>query len=565
MKLICLAAVLLATTAVTPVLAADIPAVSKVDAVTVFPSGAEVTRAAEARIMAGEHALVFEGLPGDLMAETIRVEGDALGKIEIGSVDARMVYVGSSDVDAKRKTMEAQIVALQDERQVLDQTITDAEYQKSLMQQLASGAFTAPTKEGEGKSFGATDLGQLLELVGGKLQSLSKLVLDARVRQRQIDQTVNDISNQMAMLAPATQARMRVTVHLAAPAEVTGTFRLKYRIAGAGWQPIYDARLTSPEDGKASKIELVRRAAVTQSTTEEWSDVALTLSTARPVGATAAPDMLPQLIDGYATGRAENSARRDAAKLEAPAPSSEAVDGLSQDAAAGKDDELKKLKEVRQMQAEIEITGFQALYAIPGRVSIDNTGTAKNVRIDTSEIAAKLTARAVPKLDPSAYLTATFTLNGETPLLPGTAMLYRDGVFMGQGYLPLLSPGEETRLGFGADDLIKVKRVEVKRQRGEEGLITTSNIDERAYDITVKNLHGFAIPVTVIDQMPYSAQEDITVEIMPGMTPATAKDFEKKRGVLAWSFDLEPKAEKVLKHGFKVTWPENMEVGMNVN
>ena len=128
-----------------------------------------------------------------------------------------------------------------------------------------------------------------------------------------------------------------------------------------------------------------------------------------------------------------------------------------------------------------------------------------------------------------------------------------------------MSPGEETRLGFGADDLIKVKRVEVKRQRGEEGLITTSNIDERAYDITVKNLHGFAIPVTVIDQMPYSTQEDITVQIMPGMTPATAKDFEKKRGVLAWSFDLEPKAEKVLKHGFKVTWPENMEVGMNVN
>ena len=52
---------------------------------------------------------------------------------------------------------------------------------------------------------------------------------------------------------------------------------------------------------------------------------------------------------------------------------------------------------------------------------------------------------------------------------------------------------------------------------------------------------------------------------MPGMTPPTTKDFEKKRGVLAWSFDLEPKADKVLKHGFKVTWPENMEVGMNVN
>jgi uncharacterized protein (TIGR02231 family) len=224
-----------------------------------------------------------------------------------------------------------------------------------------------------------------------------------------------------------------------------------------------------------------------------------------------------------------------------------------------------KRKEMAQVQAEIEVAGFQALYAIPGRVSVDNTGTAKNVRIDTTGLEAKLSARAVPKLDPNAYLTAAFVLGGETPLLPGTAMLYRDGVFMGQGHLPMLAPGEEAKLGFGADDLIKVKRVEVKRQRGEEGIITTSNVDSRAYDITVKNLHDFVIPVTVLDQMPYSTLEDIVVETLPGMTTPSVKDFEKKRGVLAWNFDLEPKAEKVLKHGFKITWPEDMQVGMTIN
>jgi uncharacterized protein (TIGR02231 family) len=557
-----LAAVLLATTMATPVFAASFPAASKVDAVTVFPSGAEVTRMATATLPAGEHALVFDGLPGDLMPETIRVEGDAAGDVEIGSVDAKLVYVPSSDVDAKRKALEAQVQGLIDERGVLDQAIADAEYQKNLMQQLASGAFTAPSKEGETKSFGAQDLGQLLDLVGGKLQTLSKQVLDARVRQRQIDQQVADLQNQMAMLAPQDQARMQVTVHLAAPAAVSGTFRLRYRINSAGWQPVYDARLTSPGQGKASTIELVRRASVAQSTTEDWTDVALTLSTARPIGATAAPNILPQLIDAYETGRSANYSRRGDASLAAPAPASEALGGVAQDAAK---EEMPEPKKVKQIEAGIETAGFQALYAIPGRVSVDNTGTAKNVRIGTSEIAATLSARAVPKLDPNAYLTAAFVLSGETPLLPGPAMLYRDGVFMGQGGFPLLSPGEETKLGFGVDDLIKVKRVEVKRQRGEEGLISTSNTDIRAYDITVKNLHDFAIPVTVLDQMPYSTQEDIVVETLSGMTPASVKDFEKKRGVLAWSFDLEPKAEKVLKHGFKVTWPENVDVGMNIN
>ncbi len=563
MKLSTLAILFLATTAVTPVTAATIQAQSRIDAVTVFPSGAEVTRAAEAQIMAGEHALVFDGLPGDLMPETIRVEGDALGAVEIGSVDTKLVYVSAADADQQRKSILVQIEALQDERTVLDQTIADAEYQKALMQQLASGAFAQPAKDGTTKSFGADDLGQLLDLVGSKLQLLSKLVLDSRVRQREIDVAVADLNTRLSALAPQGEARTQVTVHLAAPAAVSGTFRIKYRIAGAGWQPIYDARLTSPSKDQPSRIELVRRAAVMQSTTETWTDVALTLSTARPVGATAAPDMLPQQIDGYETGRSANYARRgDAAPLEAPAPASESLAGVAQDAAK---EEMPELKKAKQMEAEVAIAGFQAFYAIPGKVSIDNTGTAKTVRIDTTTIEAKLMARAVPKLDPNAYLTAAFLLPGETPVLPGAAMLYRDGVFMGQGYLPLLSPGEEAKLGFGADDLIKVKRVEVKRQRGEEGLISTSNTDVRAYDITVKNLHDFAMPITVIDQMPYSTVEDITVETLPGMTPATVRDFEKKRGVLAWSFDLDAKAEKLVKHGFKVTWPENMQVGMNLN
>ncbi len=557
-----LALVFLATTAFTPAFAADITATSHIDAVTVFPSGAEIVRVAEAKLEAGEHTLIFEGLPGDLMSETIRVDGTSSGKVEIGSVDSKLVYIPSTDIDSRRKTFEADIQKLQDERTVLDQAISDAEYQKSLMQQLASGMFTRPTKEGETKSFDAADLGQLLDLVGGKLQTLSKLALDSRTRQREIDVKINDIGNQLAQLAPPEQARMRVAVHLAAPAATGGTFRLRYRVSGAGWQPVYDARLTSPVSSKLAKIELVRRAAVVQSTTENWDNVALTLSTARPIGATAAPEIMPQQIARFDDGRVQNyNSKVDS--LNAPLPESQAVGGgeLAADAAKKEKDEEK----VAQLQAQVEVAGFQALYNIPGRVSVDNTGTAKNVRIDTSEIDAKLSATAVPKIDPNAYLSAAFVLTGETPLLPGITMLYRDGVFMGQGYLPMLSPGEEAKLGFGADDLIKVKRVEVKRQIGEEGIITSSNVDARAYDISVKNLHDTMVPVTILDQTPYSEMEDIVIETLPGMTPPTAKDFERKRGVYAWSFELAPKEIKVVKHGFKITWPKDMQVGMNLN
>jgi hypothetical protein len=63
---------------------------------------------------------------------------------------------------------------------------------------------------------------------------------------------------------------------------------------------------------------------------------------------------------------------------------------------------------------------------------------------------------------------------------------------------------EEATLGFGVDDLVKVERKEVKKV-GEEGYLTTSNVEERAWDITVKNLHKGKMALRILDRMPFSA------------------------------------------------------------
>ena len=60
-----------------------------------------------------------------------------------------------------------------------------------------------------------------------------------------------------------------------------------------------------------------------------------------------------------------------------------------------------------------------------------------------------------------------------------------------------------------------------------------------------------------------SQMEEIVVENLGGMTEPSVADFEKKRGVLAWNFDLEPKAEKELKTGYKITTPQSMHLSMN--
>ena len=558
-----LATFILVTTCLTPAFAADLKSLSHVDAVTVYPSGAEVTRVTEARLTAGDTTLILEDLPGELDAQSIRVEGVGGEGVEIGSVDSKLIYLSTDAQDAERKRLENEIEALGDERRALDQTLSDADYQKRLLLSLADKQLM-PSSEDKTNRVDATQLGSLLDLVSVKLNVISKTIHEAQLRQRDIDKQVNELTNKLASVAPAQVAKMQVAVHLTAPAETNGTFKVRYRVGNAGWAPFYDARLTTPEKNQKSRIELVRRAEVMQSTGESWENVALTLSTARPLGATSAPDLWEEEIQVYEPLADKMKKERrnfggiiSGNELDLAMP--EAAPTVAQDAASP-----NEFKSVVQKQAVVELAGFQALYGIQGRVSVDNSGTSKKVRIATDGYDATLNALVVPKLDASAYLTATFTIKGEAPMLPGTVNLYRDGVFMGQGALPLLSPDEEAKLGFGADDLMKVKRSEVKRKKGEEGIISTSNVEERAWDIVVKNLHDVTIPVTVIDQMPFSANENVSIEPMAQMTPPTEKDLDKRRGVMAWRFDLESKAENTVKFGYKVTWPQNMQVGMNL-
>ena len=127
------ATLILFTTCLSPAFAADLNAVSHVDAVTVYPSGAEVTRVTEAHLTAGDTTLILGDLPGELDAQSIRVEGSGGEGIEIGSVDSKLTYLSTEAQDAERQRLEKQVETLQDERQALDQTLSDADYQKRLL------------------------------------------------------------------------------------------------------------------------------------------------------------------------------------------------------------------------------------------------------------------------------------------------------------------------------------------------------------------------------------------------------------------------------------------------
>lgn len=557
-------AVLAASTFLSPVSAAEFNLSSKIDAVTVYPSGAEITRTATATITAGDHKLILDNLPGGIDPQSIRVEGSAGETVEIGSVDSKLVHVtGEAENRPFRRQIENQIETLQDQSAALDREEQNIEYQRQLIQDLARQPFRTQKSSETDLRLDSVELGNLFDLVASRLQALDERAMKLRIERRDIDKQIDDLRKRLSELAPKQTTRSIVTVHLTSAAETTGTFNIMYRIANAGWRPFYDARLDMMNGPESPSLSLVRRAEIFQSTSEDWNDIALTLSTARPVGATSAPELHPQALYFQ--------------RPRQPVP----VGGImSLDSGGGNakraflNDRLDRLEgrteadvheaPVQNSGADVVLAGFQALYSIPGRVSVDSSGTAKKVSISEDTIKAAMSAHAVPAIDPNAYLMVTFTIDGETPLLPGRVLLFRDNVFMGQGALPLMAPGEEHALGFGVDDRVKVKRTQVHRETSESGLINTDIVEERSWVIEVQNLHARTMPVRIYDRMPYSTHEDIKVDMLPASTPPTQRDVDNRQGILAWDYKLAGGEEQIVRFGFRVASPKDSPLQLSM-
>lgn len=539
-------------------LAADIAAASRIDAVTVFPAGAEVTRVTPIKLAAGEHAIILNDLPATAIPSSIRVEGKATGNLAIGSVDSRRLGIQRTDVEAnaaERKRIEAEIEKLNDEKSLLNAAIEAAETQKRLINNLTELP-GKPIPAGQAAP-AQPDWSSLVQLVGERTATAQKLILDTQVKIREVDRKITDLQKKLQPLAPAQEQRTEVKVFVTAASALEGELLVRYQVPNAAWTPLYDVRLSTGTKTVAPKAQLVRRATIQQRTGESWSNVALSLSTTRPASGSQAPALPPMLVDvrepikPLARSRADGRVA-DNMMAGAPPPASAPAPMVAAEAVA-------KRVEAAPINASIDANAFQAIYGIQGRVTVEQTGEAKRVQIDQSDLEPTLTVRTVPKRGEKAYLYAKLVMPRTSAILPGQVSLFRDSTFVGTGRFPQLAGGEEHELGFGQDDNIRVKYAVAEEKRSEGGIISSTKTEAKSFRITVKSLHQRPIAVTVIDQQPVSLNQEVKVEFTSKVQP-TRKDVEDQRGILAWDFTMQPDEERALEFGHRISWPAAKQI-----
>ena len=76
--------------------AAELDVTSTIEAVTVYPDGATVTRVIKVDLPAGDNTLLARDFPPTLDPASLRVEGEGGARLLIGAIDARPPRAGAA-------------------------------------------------------------------------------------------------------------------------------------------------------------------------------------------------------------------------------------------------------------------------------------------------------------------------------------------------------------------------------------------------------------------------------------------------------------------------------------
>jgi uncharacterized protein (TIGR02231 family) len=528
-----LIAALLATTAL-PAFADTIAATSRITAVTVYPDGAKLTREVTfSAPSAGSHELLVTNLPFDSDPGLIRLatsEG-----LQVGAFNLRADRLPpredplTEDQLAAKAAVEAAQAAADQAALALEAITAKVEAAEAQARFLSSFSGALPD--------GATPetIKAMAGMIGTETLAARQAALAAKAELPPAQKAVTEAQEALAKAQAAYDAlpsadmdytALSVAVTAAEAGEKTVT--VTQYVYNASWQPVYDLNL-SRKDGEA--LTLNRSVLVTQYTGEDWDGVALTLSSSRPAEQAAPSQLWPELRSIGPEVTIEELARKSEAEadlqLYGAAPQAEPV--------------------AAPVTAGMAYEGDTVVYQYPEAVTIATGAENLRLALDSLDFAPVVEAVAVPRLDKTAFVSARFTNASEEPLLPGQAMLFRD----------VIAPGAETEVGFGAIETLRVKREMPVRAGGETGVFTTENQQTESAVITVENTGTEAWPVRIMDQVPYSEQDDLEIEVTASPEPAES-NVKGQRGILAWEFDLPAGGKETITLEHSLTWPKGM-------
>ncbi len=521
-------------------------------AVTVYPDRARVTRKGTVDLEVGTHELVVSDLTLLLDPDSLRATGEGTAQVRLLGVDVRREYLLETPSERAAELTE-QLEAKQDADQVLQDEISRLDSQMNTLDSLSEHAGENLARGiGRGRAK-VQDGNAVLSFIGTQSEILQARKRTVANERRDLAKEIEALQKELARIAnERPRERYEATVGIEALTAGTFTVELEYTTTrGASWQPLYDLRLLDDKE-----IEVSYLAQVQQSTGEDWQDIDLTLSTARPAVSADLPELSPWYLSIYQplpppSARVRRKAAMPAGLARAASTGIEpgAEEFLAADLAP-----LPEPAVAQAVQAEVDTSGAAVTYHIPRQADVPADGTPSKITVGVLSLEPELDYLTVPKLVGEVFRRAKVKNDSEYTFLPGPVSLFYGNEFVGRASLPKVAPQEEIETTMGLDDRITVKRDLVLQEVGKQ-FIGDRRVHRYAYEIAIQNLLPTEANVVVRDQLPVSANEEIKVKAEELLPPP---DREGEQGELSWKLVLQPQEKRTVRIEFTVTAPRGV-------
>lgn len=252
---------------------------SEITDVTVFFSGAQITRTAKVKLKPGKQMLMLSNLPRDVFSSSIQVA--AMNNCRILSVKHQLKNVHTSRKSAEELGVEQ---AIDDQKQIIRglknrQSVFEIE-ENIILDNSQLGSKDGGVSVNEIREAADFYRARLNEIREQKLKLFNQSE-DANKKIQELYVKLNEITIEKR------SAYSQVLIAVDSDKEHEAELKVNYYIASAGWEPHYDfrvAEITEP-------LVVVYQANVFQSTGEDWNKVNITLSSNNPSLSGHKPDL----------------------------------------------------------------------------------------------------------------------------------------------------------------------------------------------------------------------------------------------------------------------------------
>lgn len=525
--------------------------------VTVYADRALVTRRGRIHLPAGEHELRVNELP-DFVRESLRASGQGPQGTRILNVDLSTTF-HSRPPESEILTLQTACELLQQEIRLLQArqaALTDRQkWLRALGEQahdFARGLARGQMKPQDCADFFSFAASQAFE----DAKTEQDLAVQLRQKHEELAAKQRELARKQGHGLPDRSAAV---VNIEIPTEGEFHLELSYLVMGASWRPQYDVRVEMDADGNRGDVELTYIGVVQQSTGENWQQVGLALSTARPNLAARLPELKPHYLDVYqppmplAVAAAPAMAPRAMKRAAMSAPGEMAFGAV----ASGIDDATQEVQ-AEVATAQVEQTGTAYVFRIGRAVDIPSDNSPHKTTIARDNLPCTFDYVSAPLVEPNAHVRARITNITERVLLPGENSIFLSGEYVGTTKIKLTAPGEQFKIFLGIDDTLKVEREQLERSV-EKGTLLQNDLRRTtyAYRITIHNYTAFARNIVLRDQLPLSQHERIKVKVQNIQPPPTERT---RLELLTWRFLLSPAGEQKVEYRFVVEHPQDMQV-----